>query len=101
MGALVVASRRVMSQAEFDEAVKFTSGSDEMGKKATNDEKLKCYGLFKQANVGDVNIDCPSMFSPTDRSKWFAWEACKGKSKEDAMKEYVEEVKAQRAKYGL
>ena len=25
--------------------------------------------------------------------KWFAWEACKGKSKEDAMREYIAEVR--------
>jgi diazepam-binding inhibitor (GABA receptor modulating acyl-CoA-binding protein) len=59
------------------------------GQKITNDQALKLYGLFKQANVGDVNTDRPGIFSQKDRAKWDAWEKEKGKSAEQAKSEYV------------
>ena len=34
-------------------------------------------------------------------AKWDAWEGVKGKSKDDAMKEYIAEVKAQQEKFGI
>ena len=33
-------------------------------------QRLRFYGLYKQATVGDVTTDRPGMFSPTDRAKW-------------------------------
>merc|ERR1711924_372574 len=63
----------------FEEADAFVKGWNK-GKGASNDDKLKAYGLFKQSNVGDVNTDRPGMFSPTDRAKWDAWEKNKGMS---------------------
>ena len=36
-------------------------------KSPTDDEKLETYALFKQATVGDVNIDRPGMFNMTGR----------------------------------
>mmetsp|Transcript_39382 Transcript_39382/g.102022 ORF Transcript_39382/g.102022 Transcript_39382/m.102022 type:complete len:86 (+) Transcript_39382:101-358(+) len=62
--------------------------------KATDADKLILYGLFKQANVGDVEGDRPGMFSPTNRAKWDAWEKNKGMSKEKAMEEYIAKVAA-------
>ena len=44
--------------------------------------------LFKQATVGDVNIARPGGFLNFEaNAKWDAWNAIKGKSKEEAMKE--------------
>lgn len=48
------------------------------------------YGLFKQANEGDVNTPKPGMMQFTERGKWTAWESQKGKSEENAKKEYVQ-----------
>ncbi|KAJ1457967.1 acyl-CoA-binding protein [Pelagophyceae sp. CCMP2097] len=73
-----------------------TAGS----KKVTNDEKLTCYGLFKQATSGDVDIAQPSMFYFEARAKWGAWNGVKGKAKSDAMSEYITEVEAQHARHG-
>lgn len=39
--------------------------------KMTDDQKLRSYGLFKQATIGDVNTERPGFFSPVDRAKWF------------------------------
>jgi len=50
---------------------------------------LELYGLFKQANVGDVNTDRPGMFSPKDRAKWDAWKSKSGKTADQAKSEYV------------
>ena len=51
---------------------------------------LQFYGLFKQANEGDVNTPKPGMMQFTEKGKWTAWESQKGKSAEDAKKEYVQ-----------
>lgn len=48
------------------------------------------YGLFKQATVGDVNTPKPGMMQFVEKAKWTAWESNKGKSSEQAKKEYVE-----------
>ncbi|KAB2072439.1 hypothetical protein ERO13_A07G014450v2 [Gossypium hirsutum] len=56
-------------------------------------DKLILYGLYKQAMVGNVNTDRPGILSPTDRAKWDAWKDVEGKTKEQAMTEYIAKVK--------
>lgn len=48
------------------------------------------YGLFKQANEGDINTPKPGMMQFTERGKWTAWESQKGKEAGVAKKEYVQ-----------
>ncbi|PQQ04636.1 acyl-CoA-binding protein [Prunus yedoensis var. nudiflora] len=43
--------------------------------------------------AGNCWVDRPGFFSPTERAKWDAWKAVEGKSKEEAMTEYIEKVK--------
>ena len=52
-------------------------------------EKLKFYGLFKQANEGDVQGTQPWAVQMEARAKWDAWNERKGMSKADAEAEYV------------
>lgn len=59
----------------------------------TNANKLILYGLYKQATVGPVNTERPGMFSMTERAKWDAWKAVEGKSKDEAMGDYITKVK--------
>jgi len=59
----------------------------------TNANKLILYGLFKQASLGDVNTARPGMFNMRDRAKWDAWKAVEGKSKDEAMGDYITKVK--------
>ena len=59
----------------------------------SQDNQLKLYGLFKQAQKGDVTGDRPGMFDWTGRAKYDAWEAVKGKDTEAAKTEYVALVK--------
>jgi len=62
-----------------------------------NDAKLCIYALFKQANVGDCNTSRPGMLDMAGRAKWDAWNKLKGKSQEDAKKEYVAKVEELKA----
>jgi diazepam-binding inhibitor (GABA receptor modulating acyl-CoA-binding protein) len=56
----------------------------------SNDNRLKLYGLFKQATLGPVgDRPRPGMFSPTERAKYDAWALLGEKEKEEAMEEYV------------
>ncbi|SCU77482.1 LAFA_0A01926g1_1 [Lachancea sp. 'fantastica'] len=64
----------------------------------SNDDLLKLYGLFKQATVGDNTTARPSALNFKDKYKWDAWEANKGKSQEDAEKEYIAFVDELQAK---
>ncbi|KAK3019961.1 hypothetical protein RJ639_003008, partial [Escallonia herrerae] len=59
----------------------------------TNEDLLIIYGLYKQATVGPVNTSRPGIFNMRDRAKWDAWKAVEGKSKEEAMNDYITKVK--------
>lgn len=52
-------------------------------------KKLLLYGLYKQAIVGPVNIDRPSIWHTEARRKWDAWKAVETMSKVTAMHFYV------------
>ncbi|KAG5511054.1 hypothetical protein GH5_07260 [Leishmania sp. Ghana 2012 LV757] len=64
-----------------------------MAGKESNEVKLKFYGLFKQATVGDVNTDRPGVFDYPGKAKWNAWSKLKGISLLDAKRMYVSEYK--------
>lgn len=57
-----------------------------------NENLLKLYALFKQATEGDVQGKRPGIFDLKGRAKFDAWTSEKSKSRETAMKEYVEFV---------
>jgi acyl-CoA-binding protein len=51
------------------------------------------YSLYKQATEGDNTTDPPSNpFDFFSRAKYESWAGLKGKSQQDAMREYVELV---------
>jgi diazepam-binding inhibitor (GABA receptor modulator, acyl-CoA-binding protein) len=84
---------------DFEKAADAIKASGSKGVSMTNDELLKVYALFKQGSVGDVNTSRPGMLDFKGKSKWDAWNALKGKSQEEAQKEYVENARALLAKY--
>lgn len=61
-------------------------------------EKLVFYGLYKQALFGDNETVKPSCFKFEALEKWKAWMAHKGKSRNQAMTEYVAMFRAIGAK---
>ena len=74
---------------EFQAAV---ASSKNLTKRPSNEELLDLYALFKQATDGDVTGDRPGGFDFKAIAKFDAWSGKKGKSKDDAMKEYVDLV---------
>jgi diazepam-binding inhibitor (GABA receptor modulating acyl-CoA-binding protein) len=63
------------------------------GKNVSNDDLQVIYGLYKQATEGDNTKEEPSFYQLTEKAKWKAWNANKGKSKEQAKHEYVDYCK--------
>lgn len=51
--------------------------------------KLDFYKYYKQATVGDCNIQEPYSIYFKAHAKWKAWNSIKGMANEDAMKEYI------------
>jgi len=56
-------------------------------------DKLKVYGLFKQATIGDNETTAPWAVQLEAKSKWDAWTANKGKSQKQAKAEYIANIK--------
>ncbi|XP_077579370.1 acyl-CoA-binding protein-like [Stigmatopora nigra] len=56
------------------------------------------YGFYKQATLGDVNVERPGILNLFARRKWDAWNAQKGMSKDEAMAAYVQLVETLKAK---
>ncbi|XXQ34420.1 ACB domain-containing protein [Plasmodiophora brassicae] len=56
--------------------------------------KLKLYGLYKQATMGDCDTERPSVLNMKERAKWDAWKALSGKPKADAESDYIRLVKS-------
>ncbi|CAL5045356.1 unnamed protein product [Urochloa decumbens] len=96
-------------QEEFEE---YAEKAKTLPDSTTNENKLILYGLYKQATVGDVNTDRlslqaalhlsfltgflkrrPGFFNMKEKAKWDAWKAVEGKSKEEAMTDYITKVK--------
>ncbi|CAE7849829.1 ACBP3, partial [Symbiodinium necroappetens] len=83
--------------ATNDAACKISEhGSKEELVPAAAEDKLKLYGLFKQAKEGDNTASAPWSVQWETTAKWDAWEKNKGKSKEAAMTEYIAEVEVQK-----
>ena len=73
-------------QQQFTSAV---TRSRELPSRPSNEDLLQLYGLYKQATEGDVSGDQPGGFDFKAIAKYQAWEELKGKSREEAMREYV------------
>ena len=78
-----------MDLSKFEEAV---AKSKTLTERPSNDVLLKLYALYKQVTEGDVSGERPGGFDFKGAAKYDAWEAQKGKSKEDAAREYVDLV---------
>ena len=75
---------------QFEQAVANSKG---LAEKPSNETLLQLYSLYKQSTEGDAGEDAPANpFDFVAKAKYEAWAGLKGKSKEDAMKEYVELV---------
>ena len=82
------------SQTAFEQAQKDVQG---LSKKPGNDVMLKLYGLYKQGSGGDAGTERPGGFDFVGAAKYDAWDALRGKSVEDAQREYTELVRSLQA----
>ncbi|CAG0894100.1 unnamed protein product, partial [Darwinula stevensoni] len=81
-------------EEKFDAAVKVIRNLPKDGPyQPSSDMQLRFYGLFKQATEGPCNKPQPSFWQVVNRAKWDAWKGMSSMSKEDAMLQYVEELK--------
>ena len=76
-------------QDDFQSAV---ARSKNLIKRPSNEELLDLYALFKQGTDGDVSGERPGGFDFRAIAKFDAWTSKKGKSKDLAMKEYIDLV---------
>lgn len=72
---------------------KAAADSKNLSERPSNETLLQLYSLYKQGSEGDVNVDPPSNpFDFVAKAKYDAWSGLKGKTKDDAMKAYVDLV---------
>lgn len=64
--------------------------SKQLTRRPSNEELLDLYALFKQATDGDVTGERPGGFDFKAIAKFDAWAGKKGKTKDEAMKEYID-----------
>ncbi|XP_070946159.1 acyl-CoA-binding domain-containing protein 7-like [Macaca nemestrina] len=85
-------------KADFDRA---TEDVRKLKARPDDGELKELYGLYKQAIIGDINIECPGMLDLKGKAKWEAWNLKKGLSTEDAMSAYISKAKELIEKYGI
>ena len=78
-------------KTEFDQAV---ADSKTLPDKPGNVLLLRLYALFKQASSGDADGERPGMTDMVGRAKWDAWHGLQGKSKDEAMREYIDLIES-------
>jgi diazepam-binding inhibitor (GABA receptor modulating acyl-CoA-binding protein) len=69
--------------------------------KPNNDEMSQLYGYYKQATVGDINIDRPGLLDIKGRTKWDSWNSYKGLDIHTAECNYIKVVNSLIKKYGV
>ena len=72
--------------------IKAVAESKDLKDRPSNDTLLQLYSFYKQATEGDANGEAPGMFDFVAKAKYEAWSSLKGKTKEDAMNEYIKLV---------
>ncbi|CAG7821947.1 unnamed protein product [Allacma fusca] len=81
-------------EAKFTAAVKVIKSLPSDGPyQPSNDTKLKFYSLYKQATEGQCSQARPAFWDVIGRVKWDHWKRLGDMSKDDAMQEYIEELK--------
>lgn len=61
-------------------------------KSMTDEDKLFLYKYYKQATIGNINIQEPSFFDFVGKQKYNAWKSVEGESKESCMIHYINKV---------
>ncbi|VDM10760.1 unnamed protein product [Wuchereria bancrofti] len=75
-------------EAQFEQAVEKVK---QLAEKQDLSTKLKLYGLYKQATIGDIDSKRPLLLS-SSQAKYDSWRELKGKSMDEAKKTYIDLV---------
>lgn len=77
------------------EFVKYSNIAKVLPKKPSDNDMLFLYGFYKQATIGDCNIEQPAfnVFKLKEYKKWEAWNSHEGIDTKTAMRQYIEKVK--------
>jgi diazepam-binding inhibitor (GABA receptor modulating acyl-CoA-binding protein) len=71
----------------------FTKATSLRGLNPTNDQLKLIYAYYKQATIGNINIDRPtSLFKIKEKQKWDAWKSVENTSSEHAKIKYIDIV---------
>lgn len=63
---------------------------ERLSDKPSNETLLQLYSLYKQATIGDVNVEpSENPFDFVAKAKYEAWSALKGKTQQEAQSEYI------------
>ncbi|CAK0831713.1 unnamed protein product [Prorocentrum cordatum] len=85
---------------QFEAAQEFVKKENSWSHKVPTERKLNLYKFYKQFTEGDCTGDRPGMFSFEARKKWDAWDQVRGKSKEECMQGYIDELESQKKEFG-
>jgi len=80
-------------EKEFNEILKKLENFNLESNDIPDNIKLDFYKFYKQATIGDCNIQRPTFLYFKECAKWDAWNSVKNMSKTDAMKNYIEYYK--------
>ncbi|KAL7879448.1 hypothetical protein SRHO_G00017020 [Serrasalmus rhombeus] len=84
---------KTVDERRFEAAVKVMRSLPEDGTFEPSEDMLAMfYSYYKQATVGPCNTAKPNAWDSIGKAKWDAWKALGDMTKEQAMKEYVQEI---------
>jgi diazepam-binding inhibitor (GABA receptor modulator, acyl-CoA-binding protein) len=80
---------------KFEKVCKIIEDNNEhIVNNCSNDDLLELYSFYKQATIGNCNIEEPGFFELKNKAKYNIWNNLKGMSKEEAMKKYILKAKS-------
>lgn len=90
----IVEATNLTTDELFESAVSIVRNLPKEGSfKPSDDLKLKFYAYFKQATHGPNDTPKPRFYQIVELYKWDAWHKLRDMSKEEAMKNYIRELK--------
>ncbi|XP_009248147.3 acyl-CoA-binding domain-containing protein 7-like [Pongo abelii] len=85
-------------QADFDMV---TEDVRKLKTRPVDEELKELYGLYKQAVIGNINIECSEMLELKGKAKWEAQNLQKRLSEEDMMSAFISKAEELIEKYGI
>tara|TARA_Y200000002_G_C22647817_1_gene649946 strand:+ start:454 stop:732 length:279 start_codon:yes stop_codon:yes gene_type:complete len=78
-----------LSKEEIEKLFITQSENVKNAKSVSDEDKLYLYKYYKQATVGNINIDQPGFFDFTGKAKYNAWKSVEDTSILISMKKYI------------